>query len=150
MVAGVGPADRLPAILPHGGGREGGVPAVGVLGIVQRGHGAGHHELIEVEADLADVVVGPADGETTRGLVTASAGEVSVVDTHGAATSNYDRMISTLQVVNMNNTESVKRSGDTDDANAIIYLPEKVQQTPKPLAQTPPAVPPRLEHSEAV
>ena len=148
MVAGVGPADRLPAILPQGGGREGGVPAVGVLGIVHRGHGAGDHELIEVEADLADVVVGPADGETTRGLVTASAGEVSVVDTHSAATSNYVRMISLLQVVN--NTESFKKSGDTDDANAIIYLPEKVQQTPKPLAQTPPAVPPRLEHSEAV
>ena len=97
MVAGVGPADRLPAILPHGRGGEGGVPAVGVLGIVHRGHGAGDHELIEVQADLADVVVGPADGEATRGLVTASAGEVSVVDTHGAATSNYDRMISLLQ-----------------------------------------------------
>ena len=90
MMAGVGPADCVPTHLPHGGGGEGGVHTVGVLGIVDRGHGAGDHELIEVEADLAYVVVGPADGEATRGLVAAGAGEVSVVDTHGTATSNYD------------------------------------------------------------
>ena len=90
MVAGVGPADRVPARLPPGGGGEGGVIAVGVLDHVDRADGTGDHELIEVQPDLADVVAGPADGEAAGGDVVPGAGEVGVVDRHRPPAANWD------------------------------------------------------------
>ena len=53
--------------------------AVGVRGV--RGQRPGDHELLEVQPDLTDVGVRPADSEAAGGGVPAgAAGEVSVVE----------------------------------------------------------------------